>query len=169
VLLVCAVIADLFRNLLVFFPFLKKNHKNISKKVCRIKKSCIFVLSLITIFFNLKIKFIMSKKLKVVLSVCAAIIIAVVAINLNLAFKSNSIANLSLKDVVSLANAEDGGGSWFSRKIKTSLGTHEFCQGGALYVCTDTRIECEGFGIFVICNPGIEHNYLKYPDYPGCN
>ena len=77
---------------------------------------------------------------KSILAVCAAVILGLAAFNLNLEFKSEVDANLSLASMFSVAKNEDGGGGKCEQKSKHTIywggeTTEWWCVLGSDKIC----------------------------------
>ena len=99
---------------------------------------------------------------KVVLGVCAAAIVAVAAVCLSVNFNSKSIVGLTLNNVSALADAESGNPNWFSKKRTREYGPEAGCDNGYYQECTQYRITCVGFGIYITCNQSAEMECITY-------
>ncbi len=83
---------------------------------------------------------------KIALSVCAVVIVALAAINLNLVFNSEPIANLSLQSIVSLAQGESENGGGYAEVGLRDIGKCTDCRDGMEYLCDQAQVFCEGTG-----------------------
>ena len=97
---------------------------------------------------------------KIILYICGAAIIALAAINMNFAHKSESNANLSLESLISLAKGEDG----VKGKCTQAYGHY---QGGnyvyLYYDCFSGVTEC--FKGYILYVNGSYYDDTLEPDY----
>ena len=87
---------------------------------------------------------------KIVLSICAAAIIGLAVINLNLALNSESNANLTLASIISLAKGEDPSGKGCTPG--SSVDDNYGCSIYYYWWCSSGGSESD-------CEAGIMHDY----------
>ena len=105
---------------------------------------------------------------KVTLGICAVAIIFLVALNLNLALNSDSMVNVTLASIVSLASPEGGAGCYEQQNSYRDIGhivsVDAYCIDGSSPDCyvgwagydrspiTGNLIFCCGDGHIISCN-----------------